>query len=113
MTSPNSGNSDDKLVRVDHRGRLLVRAEQRAAILKAFDESALSTMHVRARLRAVPVRVQHPASDVGLWDRHQLVQQGRTAVSPQFLRLIGPDALQVSRPRLLPANACSLRAVAK
>lgn len=44
MTSPNSGNSDDKLVRADHRGRLLVRAEQRAAILKAFDESALSAM---------------------------------------------------------------------
>ena len=44
MTSPNSGNSNDKLVRADHRGRLLVRAEQRAAILKAFDESALSAM---------------------------------------------------------------------
>jgi hypothetical protein len=44
MTSPSSGNPDDKLVRADHRGRLLVRAEQRAAILKAFDESALSAM---------------------------------------------------------------------
>lgn len=44
MTSPNSGNPDDKLIRADRRGRLLVRAEQRAAILKAFDESALSAM---------------------------------------------------------------------
>lgn len=44
MTSPNSGNPDDKLIRADRRGRLLVRAEQRAAILKAFDESSLSAM---------------------------------------------------------------------
>jgi hypothetical protein len=44
MTSPNSGNHDDKLIRADRRGRLLVRAEQRAAILKAFDESSLSAM---------------------------------------------------------------------
>jgi len=35
MTSPNSGNPDDKVIRADRRGRLLVRAEQRAAILKA------------------------------------------------------------------------------
>jgi hypothetical protein len=41
MTSPNSGNPDEKLVRADHRGRLFVRAEQRAAILKAFDDFTL------------------------------------------------------------------------
>ncbi|QJE95265.1 IS66 family insertion sequence element accessory protein TnpA [Luteolibacter luteus] len=44
MTSPNSGNPDDKLIRADRRGRLLVPAEQRAAILKAFDESSLSAI---------------------------------------------------------------------
>jgi hypothetical protein len=44
MTSPNSGNLDDKIIRADGLGRLLVRAQQRAAILKAFDESSMSAM---------------------------------------------------------------------
>lgn len=44
MTSPNAGDPDDKLIRADRRGRLLVRAEQRAAILEASDESSLSAM---------------------------------------------------------------------
>lgn len=44
MTSSNSGDQTGGLIRADRRGRLLVRAEQRAAILKAFDESSLSAM---------------------------------------------------------------------
>jgi hypothetical protein len=32
------------VIRADRKGRLLIRAEQRAAILKAFDDSALSAM---------------------------------------------------------------------
>ena len=44
MTSSNSGDQTGQLIRADRRGRLLVRAEQRAAILKAFDQSSLSAM---------------------------------------------------------------------
>ena len=44
MTSSNSGDLTGGLIRADRRGRLLVRAEQRVAILKAFDESSLSAM---------------------------------------------------------------------
>lgn len=44
MTFANSDNPSAGVIRSDRRGRLLVRAEQRAAILKAFDDSALSAM---------------------------------------------------------------------
>jgi hypothetical protein len=44
MTSSNSGDQTGGLIRADRRGRLLVRAEQRDAILKAFDSSSLSAM---------------------------------------------------------------------
>jgi len=43
MTLANSVNPI-ALIRSDSRGRLLVRAEQRAAILEAFDSSSLSGM---------------------------------------------------------------------
>ena len=43
MTFSNSDNPDG-LIRSDRRGRLLVRAEQRTAILRAFDSSSLSAM---------------------------------------------------------------------
>lgn len=43
MTLANSDNPV-ALIRSDRRGRLLVRAEQRAAILEAFDSSSLSAM---------------------------------------------------------------------
>jgi hypothetical protein len=43
MTFANSDKADG-LIRSDRRGRLLVRAEQRAAILQAFDAGSLSAM---------------------------------------------------------------------
>lgn len=43
MTLANSDNPS-ALIRSDRRGRLLVRAEQRTAILEAFDSSSLSGM---------------------------------------------------------------------
>ena len=43
MTLANTDNPAE-LIRSDRRGRLLVRAEQRAAILQAFDSSSLSAM---------------------------------------------------------------------
>ena len=43
MTLANSDNPCG-LIRSDRRGRLLVRAEQRAAILQAFDAGSLSAM---------------------------------------------------------------------
>jgi hypothetical protein len=43
MTLANSDNPGG-LIRSDHGGRLLVRAEQRGAILQAFDAGSLSAM---------------------------------------------------------------------
>jgi hypothetical protein len=45
MTFANSDKSPSaSVIRADRKGRLLIRAEQRAAILQAFDDSALSAM---------------------------------------------------------------------
>ncbi|BCU76854.1 hypothetical protein [Luteolibacter sp. LG18] len=44
MTFANFEETSAGVIRADRRGRLLIRAEQRAAILKAFDDSSLSAM---------------------------------------------------------------------
>jgi len=44
MTSTTSAGATGDVIRSDRRGRLLIRAEQRSALLDAFESSALSGM---------------------------------------------------------------------
>lgn len=104
MTSPNSGNLEDKLIRADRRGRLLVRAEQRAAILKAFDESALSAM---AFCRQHGLSYSTFATWIQRRRREQAPGSGDPAPAPAFAEVVIDEGKAI--PRSIPPLRIILR----
>jgi hypothetical protein len=128
MTLPNS-DKPDCMIRSDHRGRLLIRAEQRTAILKAFDAGSLSAMafcrqhglcystfatwiQKRRRENAPPASTAHtPASASKSFVEVRLEETAATALPllPLTFNLPSGASVEIRDPSQLPLLAGLLR----